>query len=88
MFVKVFKTFAEGLGPDLNIAAKASSVTGCGMLIVMEIGRWREKKLAAAISVKCISSQLPGGRSNTYERGQYGVCWVHWEDSAWPYSQG
>lgn len=50
VFDKVVITSADGLLAGLNIVAKAFSVTGCGMLIVIEIGRWSEKKLAAAIS--------------------------------------
>lgn len=41
---------------------------------MIEIGRWREKKLAAAISVICVRDfgSFSGGR-DTYEMGQYGV---------------
>jgi hypothetical protein len=35
---------------DVNMAAKASSVTVVGKLFVREMGRYREKKSAAPIS--------------------------------------
>ena len=37
---------------SVNMVAKASSVTAFGKLLVREIGRWREKKVDALMSVK------------------------------------
>lgn len=44
--------FAFAFVRGVKIAAKASSVTVLGKLLVVEIGRWREKKAEALISAR------------------------------------
>jgi len=79
--------FELDLVRDVKIAANASSVTVFGKLFVRDIGRWREKKAEAQISVKKKFNSairlLSYGFRVTYGLVICAACWERSEDEAW-----